>query len=456
MSVGLLRGAASAQAQRTLARQADGYAALLDRPARRAQAQRLAPLLRRQGLGLVTVTSDGAALGPDRAVLPADVASEVAAGRTVSTRVQEGSAARLVEGRPVEGGGGVVLLETANTAAPLTSSLRHRLALAALVGLVGAGSAGVLVGRRLARPLQAAAWTARRISAGHRDVDGPDPSTGSTGSARSVRSGGGSSETAAVTDALRDLAAALAHSEARQREFLLSVSHELRTPLTAVRGSAEAIADGVVEGDAARRSAEVVLAESQRLDRLVQDLLDLARLGADEFRVEALPVDLGLLVRDAQASWAPRCSTAGVELRVEVPADALVVTTDPGRVRQILDDLAENALRVTPTGAPLVFAVRREPATPGSPDSTTANTETAIDTAVVEVRDGGPGLTEDDLRVAFERSALHERYRGQRRVGTGLGLALVAGLAERLGGRAVAGHAPEGGAAFALRLPLPR
>jgi two-component system sensor histidine kinase BaeS len=112
------------------------------------------------------------------------------------------------------------------------------------------------------------------------------------------------------------------------------------------------------------------------------------------------------------------------------------VHTDPTRVRQIIDGLAENALRVTPAGAPIVLAARAEGAE-----------------AVVEVRDGGPGLTVDDLAVAFERSALFERYRGVRRVGTGVGLALVAGLAERLGGSAHAGRAPEGGAAFAVRLP---
>jgi len=69
------------------------------------------------------------------------------------------------------------------------------------------------------------------------------------------------------------------------------------------------------------------------------------------------------------------------------------------------------------------------------------------------VRDGGPGLSDDDLRVAFDRAALYERYRGVRPVGTGFGLALVAGLAARLGGSAVAGHAPEGGARFSVALP---
>ena len=113
-----------------------------------------------------------------------------------------------------------------------------------------------------------------------------------------------------------------------------------------------------------------------------------------------------------------------------------MVRTDPLRVRQVVDNLAENALRVTPAGRALVLAVRAE--TWG---------------ATVEVRDGGPGLTPDDLVVAFEPAALHERYRGVRTVGTGVGLALVGRLATRLGGSAFAGTAPEGGARLGVALP---
>jgi two-component system sensor histidine kinase BaeS len=115
-----------------------------------------------------------------------------------------------------------------------------------------------------------------------------------------------------------------------------------------------------------------------------------------------------------------------------------MVETDPGRIRQVIDGLCENALRVVPAGAPLVLAVH---AGAGS--------------AIIEVRDGGPGFTDDDLKVAFERGALNRRYRGIRKVGSGLGLALAARLVGRLGGRIGAGHAPEGGAKFVVELPYP-
>ena len=135
--------------------------------------------------------------------------------------------------------------------------------------------------------------------------------------------------------------------------------------------------------------------------------------------------------------WRDRCAAAGVELRLELASPVPPLRTDPTRIRQILDGLAENALRLTPAGAPIVFALR-----------------VGQDRMVLEVRDGGPGLTDADLAVAFERSALSDRYRGRRRASIGIGLALIGGLTGRLGGRATAGHAVEGGASFRIELPL--
>src|SRR6266542_4579680 len=152
----------------------------------------------------------------------------------------------------------------------------------------------------------------------------------------------------------------------------------------------------------------------QRLDRLVADLLVLARLEAADFPVELLPVDLTDLVRTAADAWAARCAGVGLVLRTELPGGPVQVRTDPGRLRQVIDGLLENALRVVPPGAPVVLAVRTDPAS-----------------AVVEVRDGGPGFTDDDLAVAFERGALYQRYQGVRAVGSGLGLALAARLVRR-------------------------
>ncbi len=248
----------------------------------------------------------------------------------------------------------------------------------------------------------------------------------------------GPSEVADIAIALNRLSAALKDSEGRQREFFLTVSHELRTPLTSVKGYAEALAEGVVPPEDVPAVAGVVRSEADHLDRLVADLLDLARLGAVDVAVEPVDLDLAVLGGDAAAVWSDRAARSGVRFVDEVVRTPHQVRTDPVRVRQIIDNLMENALRVTGEGAPVALRI-----CPGPTDGE----------FLLEVRDGGPGLSADDLSVAFEPGELHARYRGIRKVGSGVGLALVARLADRLGGRAQAGRAPEGGAAFLVVLP---
>jgi signal transduction histidine kinase len=214
------------------------------------------------------------------------------------------------------------------------------------------------------------------------------------------------------------------------------VSHELRTPLTAVRGFAESLADGVVTGPDATDAGRVIVREADRLDRLVGDLMELARLEADDFRLDLAPVDLAALVADAAAVWSARCADADVRFALQA-RPTRPVRADPRRLRQVVDGLAENALRVAPPGAPLVFATDGDATGPW-----------------LQVRDGGPGLAAEDYPVVFERGALHDRYRGRRPVGTGgVGLALVHGLVTRMGGTIRAEPASEGGACFTISFP---
>jgi len=406
-------------------------AADVSRTGRVAVRAQIIALLRTQQVQLVVVQPDGLVTGPGGAVAttgiltPTEVAA-LKAGRSFSENRRIAGGRYYLEGRPITtgsaAGGGVVLVQKVADARSAGSQVGLRLLVALIAGLVVAALTGVLLARRLASPLQHAAGAARRLSTGARDV-------------RLVPEG--PAEVAAVAEALNALSAALATSEGRQREFLLSISHELRTPLTAVKGYAEALADGVVPAAAVEATGQVLLAESSRLERLVSDLLDLARLGADDFRIDVTRLDLVALVRQAATVWSDRCLKEGVEFGLEAPDWPVVIDTDPTRVRQIIDGLAENALRVTPAGRPIVFFV-------GASSSE----------AILQVRDGGPGLTEDDCKVAFDRSALYDRYRGVRRVGTGVGLALVSGLTARLGGRAAAGRSPEGGACFTITLPF--
>jgi two-component system sensor histidine kinase BaeS len=450
--LGQLGRVSETQASRTLSRQADLVADLYKRPATAAALRAKGGQLRldiarafsAQQISLLVLAPAGrveAGMAPSAGshppVLPAATLRRLAGTHeTTVTRTVAGRRV-VVATRQIAGGSTVVLVQDVSVASSLTTSETRRLLIALVAALALATAVGLLLARRLARPLRALAGAALALALGDRDVD-----------LALALPAGGPTEIAEVADALGGLATALTTSETRQREFLMSVSHELRTPLTAIRGFAEALADGVTPAEETAAVGGVILDEALRLDRLVQDLLDLARLDADDFRVDLAPVDLALLVTDAAEVWRRRCAAEGVELRVETPSiGSVVVRTDAARVRQILDGLAENALRVVPMGAPIVLAARVElpPTADGAPP---------VPVGVLQVRDGGPGLTQDDLAVAFDRSALYERYRGVRPVSTGLGLALVARLTARLGGCARAGLAPEGGAAFSIGLPL--
>jgi signal transduction histidine kinase len=401
-----------------LATQANAIATVLkSRPAKRIpDSLPLIEQLRRDDIDAYVV-SEGRS---SPAGLPDAIVRQIADGKRVSMRgVPVGGKLSLVEGRPLNEGEGIVLVRPANTG--LGRQVLLSLWLPLLAGLGAGVLAGVLLGRRLARPIRNAAIAASRLSSGDRGVRlRVEPPA----------------EVGALAVSINDLAEALATSEGRQREFLLSISHELRTPLTTIRGYAEALSDGVVHAESAEGVGKTISAEAERLDRLVTDLLSLARLEAADFTIEPAAVDLGELIRSAEKAFAPRCAQVGVRLRLEQPSGPIVVQTDPMRLRQIIDGLMENALRIVPPGRPIVLAVG-----------------TGASRVVVEVRDGGPGLTDDDLKVAFEKGALHQRYHGVRKVGSGLGLALAAGLARRLGGFIEAGHAPEGGARFTVYLP---
>ncbi|GGK84505.1 sensor histidine kinase [Mangrovihabitans endophyticus] len=357
-----------------------------------------------------------------RAGLPGRVVQQVAAGRQVNTRGMVGGTSSFIVGRPLSGDSAGVVLSR-RVASGVGGLVLGGVWRALLAGLAGGVVAGAVLARLIARPIRRAAVAAGHLSAGD----------------RSVRlSTQGPAEAAELAAAFNQLASALQVSEGRERDFLLSVSHELRTPLSTIRGYAEALADGVVEGDGAERAGATILAEAQRLDRLISDLLVLSRLEAADLPLDVVLVDLVELMGAAAQAWQTRCDPDGPRLVTELPPAPVLVQTDPGRIRQVVDGLCENALRVLPPTAPLVLAVRAE-----------------ADAGVVEVRDGGPGFTDDDLAVAFERGALNRRYRGIRKVGSGLGLALAARLVARLGGTIEAGHAAEGGARFTVAVPYP-
>ncbi len=420
-----VRAAAESQAQGELASLADVTAAYADRRIDVRERLLPRPLARILGREEISgfVVGFGATEVPE---IPQDMVLQALAGEPVSERARTDSGATiLIEGRPIQQGA-VFLVQPLTVASAATEVFVVRIVGALLLGLLIAVAIGFVVARRMSRPLRAAQTVAHRMAAGSREEQLPSQ---------------GPAEVADIAEALNALNAALIVSERRQREFLLSVSHELRTPLTAVRGYGEALADGLVSGADLPAVGRTIAAESTRLNRLVNDLLDLARMGAVDFQVSVSVIDVSEVVQEAGRVWMDRCGREGVGFAVRGVDEPTMVVADAMRVRQVLDNLLENALRVSPENSDISVIVHRDGDLAGGAF------------AVIEVRDCGPGLTADDVAVAFEPGALHERYRGERPVGTGLGLALVARLCEAMGGSAAVTSDSRTGTSFWVRLP---
>lgn len=366
------------------------------------------------GTLVALVQPDGAIEGDAAGVVDAVILARLADGDTVSTVRRDDAGVVLVEARATRMGGAVVLALPVSSVDRAVGAASGRVLLALGIGLLVAIVGGALLAGVLSRPLTATAAAARRLAAGERGIRMPAAST---------------TEVADVTTALAGLDRALASSEGRQREFLLSISHELRTPITAVRGYAEALADGLIAPDAVARVGATLVTETERLDRFVSDLLELARLEAEDFSIHDARVDLPALLDSVAAAWAGRAAVLGST--VTVGAASGTVTTDAERLRQVLDGLVENALRAG-----------------GSIELRAAD-------AAIHVLDDGPGLAPDDLATAFDRGVLRARYRDVRPVGTGLGLSIASRLVARLGGTLTVANRAEGGAVFTVTLVSP-
>lgn len=293
--------------------------------------------------------------------------------------------------------------------------------------LVAVGATAIAVGvafllaRRVTAPIGEMQRTARRIAAG--DL-----------SARADVKSRSNDEMTDLARALNAMAAQLEHARGLERGFILSVSHDLRTPLTSIRGYAEALADGTLdEADGRKRAAEIIGGEARRLERLVGDLLDLARLDAHQFSFTPRPVDAGEVVEAAALAFRPAADDLHVGLQVDarkpIPADA-----DPERLGQVVANLVENALKYATSA--ITVAVAREGRD-----------------VVIRVDDDGPGLAPEDVPHVFDRLYASRTVPG-RKVGTGLGLAIVRELSAAMGG-AVWAEPGDAGARFVVLLPLP-
>jgi signal transduction histidine kinase len=297
--------------------------------------------------------------------------------------------------------------------------LAGRTGLAFLAGLAVAAGLIWYLSRRLTKPVLALSRAADQVAAGNYDAELPQSQFGD--------------EVGQLTDRFREMTQKLNEAQRRERNFLMVVSHELRTPVTAIRGHVDALREGLAEDAEARdASLAVIRAETDRLARLVRDVLDLARMEAHQFTLEEEEVELRRLVEQAYQSFTEEARRRGIDYECSFAADP-VISTDGDRVLQVVSNLLDNAFAWTPDGGRVALELAAE------------NGKIAV-----SVSDSGPGIG------PAERERIFRPFWSRAGDGTGLGLPIARELAHALGGELALESEVGKGSRFELRLPAGR
>ncbi len=366
----------------------------------------------------VVIDSDGRLLG---SLLPQPSASNIgefteSADQWIFVRQQLRQAAA--------GGVGLGFIVVARPRAVFTDTLRAllpSLALSGLVALAFAVLVAALLARTITRPLRDLVGGVRRFAGGDYGTRVPLA---------------GPSEVAEMGTAFNEMASEIQRSRGSEQAFLADISHELRTPLTSIQGFAQAIVEGEARGDAVSHVAEIIHREARRLVRMVEGLLQVARLESGAQSMAREDVVPARLLESAVAALAVQAKDAGVSFDV-AGADALPsLRGDPDKLAQLFLNVLDNAVKHSPRGTTVQVRGNRD--------------DGAV---VVRVRDAGSGLPQGAQTRLFQRF-----YRGEnaQRDGAGLGLAIAQAIAQAHGGSIRASNVEGGGAEFAVRLPLAR
>ncbi len=311
--------------------------------------------------------------------------------------------------------GAIVVAQPKTDVSQRVRSLIDRLALAGLLGLAVAGILAWYLSRRIVRPVLQLSRAADDVAAGNYDVSVPPNAPGELGH---------------LSERFGEMAQRLAEVEAMERNFLMSVSHELRTPLTAIRGHVAALREGVVaDPELEQQSLETVELEAQRLERLVGDILDLAKLDTHRFTVMHEEVDMGELLAQAFERYREEAQRRSIDYRCAI-RDRPVIDSDGDRVLQVVGNLLSNAFKATPDGGRISLELAQQNGT-----------------VHVVVEDSGPGIAPES------RERIFRPFISNVGGGTGLGLPIARELSGALGGRLDLRSEVGRGSRFELVLP---
>jgi signal transduction histidine kinase len=311
--------------------------------------------------------------------------------------------------------GAIVVATPKTNVNSLVTPLIERLAIAGAFGLIIAAVLSWYLSRRIVRPVLQLSDAVDAIASGQYDVTVP----------------AAPGELGHLSSRIAEMAYRLAEVEEMERNFLMSVSHELRTPLTAIRGHVSALLDEgvVVDPESRHQSLETVEAEAQRLERLVGDILDLAKLDTHRFTVLTEEVDMAQLLDQAFERYREEAERRSIDYRQQV-RDRPVITSDGDRVLQVVGNLLSNAFKATPDGGSILLELARQNGT-----------------VHVAVEDTGPGIP------AEARERLFRPFVSGNAGGTGLGLAIANEISTALGGRIILQSEVGKGSRFELVLP---
>jgi signal transduction histidine kinase len=320
--------------------------------------------------------------------------------------------------------GGLGFIIVARPQAVFTDTLRSLVPSLAISGLVALGFAllvAALLARTITRPLRDLVAGVRRFAGGDYGTRVPLA---------------GPSEVAEMGTAFNEMASEIQRARGSEQAFLADISHELRTPLTSIQGFAQAIVEGEARGDAVSHVAEIIHREARRLVRMVEGLLQVARLESGTQSMAREDIAPARILESAVAALEVQARDAGVSFDVAGTDELPTLHGDPDKLAQLFLNVLDNAVKHSPRGTTVHIR--------GSRDN---------GAVLVRVRDAGSGLPQGAQTRLFQRF-----YRGDnaQRDGAGLGLAIAQAIAQAHGGSIRASNVDGGGAEFAVRLPLVR